>query len=60
MAGDLNLAWSPTKDARAAGYHVYIGGEPGVYTRVVDAGEDPRIALHELADEQIHFILVRA
>lgn len=59
LAGNLTIAWSPSVDHHAAGYRIYIGSEPGLYTRVVDAGGDVKTTIRDLADERTHFLVVR-
>lgn len=60
VAGELTVAWTPSESREIAGYRVYVGAEPGVYTRIEDAGKNAKIVLRDLEDERTHFVAVKA
>ena len=60
QAGTIALAWDASTSADVAGYLVEYGTEPGVYTQVVDAGNQTSITIHGLADGQFYYFSVRA
>ena len=38
FASNITLAWDPSPDPSVTGYKIYYGGESGVYTNSIDAG----------------------
>lgn len=58
-ASDLKVAWSPASEATAAGYHLYIGEQPGSYDRRIDVGAALSTTLEGLQDERLYHITVK-
>lgn len=59
-AGELTLAWPAMEDDLTVGYRVYVGASSGSYDRVEDAGEETRITIDSLQDEQVYYFAVKA
>jgi hypothetical protein len=59
-AGELTLTWPTAEDDLTVGYRVYVGVEPGVYERSVDAAEEARVTIRDLADDVEHYFAVKA
>lgn len=58
-AGTMSIAWDPVSDSDLAGYRVYYGSSPGVYTQSTDVGNVTETTLN-LADCQTWYVAVKA
>ena len=59
FAGELSVAWLPAQDPAVSGYRVFVGTEPGQYTRILDAGAGTKVVIPDLEDGRTHFVAVR-
>ncbi len=59
-AGTASLAWDPVVDADLAGYRVYYGTSPGVYTQSVDVGNVTQTTMTGLTDCTMYYFGVKA
>ncbi|HEU5182524.1 MAG TPA: fibronectin type III domain-containing protein [Candidatus Polarisedimenticolia bacterium] len=60
-AGTIKLAWDPVSDADLAGYRVYYGTSPGVYTNSYVVTQPQNSAdLTNLQDCRIYYLAVKA
>ena len=60
VAGNASLAWDPVTDADLAGYRVYYGTSPGVYTLSVDVGNVTQTTISGLTDCTTYYFGVKA
>ncbi len=60
VAGTVSLAWDPVTDADLAGYRVYYGTSPGVYTLSVDVGNVTQTTINGLTDCTTYYFGVKA
>ena len=54
------LAWDPNADSNLAGYKLYYGTAPGVYDRIIDAGNRTNVTVTELVSGSVYFFVVTA
>jgi hypothetical protein len=59
-AATLTVGWDPSSAPGVAGYLVSYGQQPGVYTSVVDAGNQTAESIPGLADGTTYYFAVRA
>jgi hypothetical protein len=59
-AGRITLAWTASPDPTVAGYVVYYGILPGVYTSSVDVGNATSHALQGLTNGVTYYFVTRA
>jgi hypothetical protein len=59
LAADITLAWEPSPGT-VAGYRVYYGVTPGVYTLTVDAGTQTTRTIQGLTGGVRYYFVVRA
>lgn len=60
LAGTASLAWNANTDSDLAGYRVYYGTSPGVYTQSVDVGNVTSTTISGLTDCTIYYFGVKA
>lgn len=60
FAGTASLAWDPVTDVDLAGYRVYYGTSPGVYTQSVDVGNVTQTTITGLTDCTNYYFGVKA
>lgn len=58
--GTASLAWDPVTDTDLAGYRVYYGTSPGVYTQSVDVGNVTQTTISGLTDCTMYYFGVKA
>jgi hypothetical protein len=54
------LGWDPSPDASVIGYRLYIGTEPGVYSRTIELGPATQAVASDLAWETLYYFAVTA
>ena len=59
-AQNLDLTWNPSKSPAVAGYFLYCGPEPGVYTNKIDIGNNTTAAVSGLQEGQTYHFAVSA
>ncbi|UCF69186.1 MAG: Ig-like domain-containing protein, partial [Acidobacteriota bacterium] len=59
-AGTISIAWNPVSDPDVAGYRVYYGTLPGIYTQNKDVGNVTETTLTDLAACVRYHIAVKA
>jgi Fibronectin type III domain len=59
-AASLTVAWDPPSDNNTAGYKVFYGTSPGVYTKEVDAGFVTQRVVDGLAEGVTYYFAVQA
>ena len=59
-AASLTLAWDPPSDNNTAGFTVFYGTAPGVYTTHIDVGSLTERRVDRLADGVTYYFVVRA
>jgi hypothetical protein len=60
-AGTIKLAWDPVGDTDLAGYRVYYGTTPGVYSQTEDVGKNETvITLKALQDCKVYYLALKA
>jgi Fibronectin type III domain len=57
---NVHLAWDPPKSLTVAGYFLYCGNEPGVYTNKIDIGNNTTAAVSGLQEGQTYHFAVTA
>jgi hypothetical protein len=60
LAGTASIAWDPVTDSDLAGYRVYYGTSPGVYTQSVDVGNVTTATISGLTDCTTYYFGVKA
>ncbi|MGD0413228.1 MAG: hypothetical protein ABSC18_16170 [Verrucomicrobiota bacterium] len=58
--GDVGLAWDPSSDGRASGYHLYYGLSSGAYTASVDAQTNLAATVVGLTPGLVYYFAVTA
>ena len=56
----LTLAWDPSSDPNVAGYRLYFGNQPGVYTQSVDVGKVGAYQINGLTNGAPYYFVVKA
>ncbi|MFQ5961186.1 MAG: PKD domain-containing protein [Candidatus Methylomirabilales bacterium] len=59
-AGSVSLSWDSNTEADLAGYKVYIGTSPGIYTQTIDSGNVTTCTVPNLSEGQTYFFTVTA
>lgn len=59
-AVDVSLAWDASASSGVAGYRVYYGTAPGVYTGTVDAGPALSVTVAGLANGATYYFAAKA
>ena len=59
-AGTIRLAWDPVGDVDLAGYRVYYGTTPGIYTDSLPVGKQTSATLPNLQDCRLYYIALKA
>ena len=54
------LAWDPNPEYNLAGYKVYCGTTPGVYDRIIDAGNHTNVTVTELISGNVYYFVATA
>ncbi len=60
FAGGLLVSWDPNTESDLAGYRIYYGTEPAVYTEVVDVGNVTSYTIENLLEGETYFLVVTA
>jgi hypothetical protein len=60
VAGTVSLAWDSVADTDLAGYRIYYGTSPGVYTQSVDVGNVTQTTISGLTDCANYYFGVKA
>jgi hypothetical protein len=60
MADSLTLTWDPYSIPNLAGYRLYSGTTPGVFTQRIEVGKSTTISVSKLKDGQTYFFAVTA
>jgi hypothetical protein len=59
-AGDLRVLWLPNAEPDLAGYVVYYGTQPGLYTHRIEVGRQTAYTIKDLDESRRYFIAVAA
>ncbi len=60
FADELKLAWDPPVDAVTAGYVMFVGNAPGVYSRQVQVGKVTSHTVGGLTPGVTYYFVIRA
>jgi hypothetical protein len=60
FAGTIKLNWDPVSDPDLAGYKVYYGTSPGLYTQTAVIGSQAAAELTNLQDCRVYYLAVKA
>ncbi|MDZ7344184.1 MAG: T9SS type A sorting domain-containing protein [candidate division KSB1 bacterium] len=59
-AADLRVLWLPNAETDLAGYVVYYGTQPGLYTHRIEVGRQTAYTIKDLEENRTYFIAVAA
>jgi Fibronectin type III domain len=60
MADSVTLTWDPNSIPNLAGYRLYSGTTPGVFTQRIEVGNSTTISVSNLTEGQTYFFAVTA
>src|SRR5258707_15670013 len=60
MADSVTLTWDPYSIPNLAGYRLYSGTTPGVFTQRIEVGNSTTISVSDLTEGQTYFFAVTA
>jgi hypothetical protein len=60
MADSVTLTWDPNSIPNLAGYRLYSGTTPGVFTQKIEVGNSTTISVSNLREGQTYFFAVTA
>ncbi len=60
QTGAVTLEWDPSPDVDVAGYRIYYGTQPGIYTSTIDFGSALGGAVHGLVKGQQYYFTATA
>ena len=60
IAGGLLVTWDPNSESDLAGYRIYYGTAPSIYTVTVDVGNTTSHVIENLSEGETYYVVVTA